>query len=114
MTWQAEQFNPHGQDISGTLAVVRLASDELGPTTGPILTIAKLDLEKQLKILYGPQPMLFLTEFDDADEEAAKELFVQMAKKMNEAEAQHGAKLSIEDAKRAAGAFLRSKILGRA
>jgi hypothetical protein len=113
MTWSAQQFQPNGQDLSETLTFVRLASDEIGPLTGPLLIIGKVDLEMQLKIVYGKQPMLFLTEFDAEDEKAVKELFVLAAKNLNEAEAEYGMKLEIEDAKRAAGAFLRSKLLGR-
>jgi hypothetical protein len=113
MTWGAQQFQPNGQDISEIVSLVRLVSDELGPLTGPMLVIGKVDLEMQLKIVYGKQPILFLTEFDAEDEKAAKELFVLAAKNLNEAEAEFGMKLPLEDAKRAAGAFLRSKFLGR-
>ena len=113
MTWQAQQFSPNGQNLSEIGTMVRLISDELGPLGGPMLVIAKIDLKKQLKIVYGEQSILFLTEFDAEDEEAAKELFVLVAKKLNEAEAKHGMKLALEDAKRAAGAILRAKFLGR-
>lgn len=113
MTWGAQQFNPHGQNTSEILSIVRLPSDELRPLKGPMLVIGKVNLQKQLKIVCGEQPILFLTEFDAKDEGAAKELFVLVAKKLNKAEAKLGMKLTLKDAKRAAGATLRGRFLGR-
>ena len=112
MTWQAQEFRPGGEAVDGAM-IARISNDVLGPLTGPMVVAAEVENEKQLKIVYGSMPMLFLTEFDAADVEAAKELLVVAARHLNEAEAAHGFKLSLEEAKLAAARTIRAKLLGR-
>ena len=94
--------------------MVRISSNELGPLTGPMLVVAELETQKQLKIVYGNNmPMIFFNEFDAGDVEAAKELFILAAKQLNEAESAHGLKLSLEEAKLAAARTIKGRLLGR-
>ena len=113
MTWQAQEFKPGGESVD-VAVIVRIASTELGPLMSPTLVVAENETEKQLKIVHGNNaPMIFFTEFDAGDVEAAKELFVVAAKILNEAEAAHGLKLSLEEAKLAAARTIRGRLLGR-
>ncbi len=94
-SWKACGYAPFlQQDI---LTLVRLQGPA-GTLTGPLLAIAKPEGQRAIKIFYEDKPLLNLGEFDDACEELAIQMFVDVAKAMSEEEAAHG-QMTMEQAR---------------
>lgn len=109
MAWQAQQFTPDALVLNTVGTVVRL-SGPVGHLSSPILVVAKTPSDRQLHIIHGETPMLFLADFDALDEAAAIAIFVKVAHTMTALEAEQG-EFSIEEARRVAHGCLKSLLL---